>query len=139
MRIMHVQTVSAQDDLAKLVREINSAKWDDDNAMPEYSEEALVAYIQRADTLFLTCYEATQTASVLLGIASARVEMKPYGEELWLYVDEVDVCADQRRKGAGKQLMQELIKIAEAKGCEEVLNTNILTIPLDVVAFFNCS
>ena len=46
--------------------------------------------------------------------------MKPYEYALWLYVDEVDVCADQRQRGAGKALMTKLLEIAEASGCEEV-------------------
>ena len=46
--------------------------------------------------------------------------MKPYDHELWLYVDEVDVCADQRQKGAGKAIMNKLLDIAEDEECEEV-------------------
>ncbi len=55
-----------------------------------------------------------------LGIASARLEIKPYDKMRWLYVDEVDVCADQRKKGAGKAIMRKLIEIARDTGCEEV-------------------
>ena len=42
------------------------------------------------------------------------------GKERWLYVDEVDVCADQRQKGAGKAIMEKLIALAETADCEEV-------------------
>ena len=55
-----------------------------------------------------------------MGMASGRFEIKPYGQERWLYVDEVDVCADQRQKGAGKAIMQRLIELAEQAGCEEL-------------------
>ena len=81
---------------------------------------ALKAYLQREGTIFLACYEVTKGTSALLGIASSRVEIKPYGEELWLYVDEVDVFSDQRQKGVGKFIMQYLMEIATNKGCEEM-------------------
>jgi ribosomal protein S18 acetylase RimI-like enzyme len=48
------------------------------------------------------------------------MEIKPYDKERWLYVDEVDVCSEQRKKGAGKAIMRKLIEIAEDTGCDEV-------------------
>ena len=72
------------------------------------------------DTVFIACHAEPEQGAALLGIASSRIEIKPYQSELWLYVDEVDVCADQRKKGAGKLIMQTLIKIAEREGCEEL-------------------
>ena len=112
--------VGTDDELQALVEEINGGVWDDANEMSTYSADALAAYLQRADTVFVTCHEVQDDGRTLLGMASARIEMKPYDHELWLYVDEVDVCADQRRRGAGKILMQELLTIAEDAGCEEV-------------------
>lgn len=108
------------DDLELLVREINTAKWDDANAMDAYDAPSLAAYLARQDTIFIACHERVGDQRTLLGIASGRIEMKPYGGELWLYVDEVDVCVDQRRKGAGKALMTFLIDYAKHSGCEEV-------------------
>ena len=113
---METKRLSADDNLTQIVADINSAQWDDANEMTAYSAAALLKYLQRADTLFITCYRD----SVLLGIASARLEMKPYDEELWLYVDEVDVCADQRQQGAGKAIMRKLINLADELDCEEV-------------------
>ena len=114
---MQTTVVSASDDLAAIVADINRAQWDEANALPEFDEDSLRAYLQRQDTIFLTCYGSD---GVLMGIASSRVEMKAYNQELWLYVDEVDVCADQRQKGAGKAIMESLIDIAEENDCEEL-------------------
>ena len=88
--------------------------------MPTYSESALHAYLEKEDTLFFACYAQDGQHKILLGIASARIEQKPYDHERWMYVDEVDVCADQRRQGAGTLLMQAVIELAEAEGCEEL-------------------
>lgn len=117
---MHVTIVCARDDLTHLVTAINAAQWDDANAIPRYEETALRAYLERQDTVFLACHDIVDGRPVLLGIASARLEVKPYGARRWLYVDEVDVCVDQRQRGAGTCLMRELLAIARAAGCEEV-------------------
>ena len=67
-------------------------------------------------------------------MASSRIEIKPYDQELWLYVDEVDVCSDQRQKGAGKAIMSKLIEIAKDKGCEEVwLGTEVDNLPANAL------
>ena len=115
-----VEAVSQDHDLGRLVDEINAASWDAANDMAEYGVEALREYLGRQDTIFVACHEVTQGQRLLLGIASARVETKPYGRERWLYVDEVDVCADRRRRGAGTAIMRKLLEIAEAARCAEV-------------------
>lgn len=112
--------VTSADDLGRLVEEINSASWDEANEMTEFDADALSEYLDRQDTIFVACHELRDEERILLGIASSRVEMKPYGRERWLYVDEVDVCADQRRKGAGKAIMSRLLEIAAEAGCEEL-------------------
>lgn len=124
---MKVRKVGVDDDLHLLVEQINGAAWDEANEMTEYDVESLKAYLQRQDTIFVACHDSEGT---LLGIASSRLEIKPYGQELWLYVDEVDVCADQRRRGAGKLIMQTLIEIADARGCGELwLGTEVDNLP----------
>jgi ribosomal protein S18 acetylase RimI-like enzyme len=114
-----VSVITIHDDLQRLVNEINQASWDDANDMSDYEALALQAYLEREDTLFVACHDVDGDRT-LLGIASSRLEVKPYDGSRWLYVDEVDVCADQRRKGAGKAIMRKLIEFAEAAGCEEV-------------------
>jgi len=118
--MIDVNIITPSDDLSKIVHEINHASWDRANEMSVYDVESLFTYLERQDTLFVTCHDISSDPPTLLGIASSRIEIKPYGKELWLYVDEVDVCSDQRRKGAGKAIMQKLIEIANEKGCEEV-------------------
>lgn len=115
-----VTVISIDDDLQRLVDEINSASWDDANEMSEYGVEALAEYLTSQDTLFVACHDISERDRTLLGFASSRFEVKPYDRSRWLYVDEVDVCADQRQRGAGKAIMRKLIEVAENSGCEEL-------------------
>ncbi len=115
-----VERIGVDDDLRELVAEINQAAWDDANDMGEYDAESLRAYLERPDTVFVACHEIDGAGRTLLGCASGRVEMKPYDTERWLYVDEVDIAADQRRKGAGGVIMTKLFDIARRAGCVEV-------------------
>lgn len=117
---MEARLVTLEDNLDQLVADINSASWDEANEMINYDVTGLQAYLQSQGTLFLACYEFHDERRTLLGIASARIELKPYGKELWLYVDEVDVCADQRQRGAGKLMMRKLLEIGRNKGCEQM-------------------
>ena len=114
------EVVSEDDNLRQLVNDINSASWDKDNEMSEYDAEALSEYLNHQDTVFLTCHEVSDGDRTLLGIASSRLEIRPYGRKRWLYIDEVDVCADQRRRGAARSMMKKLLEIAEKAECEEV-------------------
>ena len=116
---MKVVVITRNDDLQKLAQDINNAAWDEANEMSEYDGDALLAYLDRQDTLFAACYNG-DSRTTLLGIASGRFEIKPYARERWLYVDEVDVCADHRQKGVGRAIMQKLIALAEEADCEEV-------------------
>lgn len=118
--MMEFKFVTPEDDLERVVDEINQSSWDDTNDMAAYDVESLAAYLDRQDVLFLTCHDVSVKKPKLMGIASSRIEIKPYGKELWLYVDEVDVCADQRQKGAGAAMMQTLIETAQERGCEEI-------------------
>lgn len=106
--------------LANLVDEINHAEWDDANEMSTYDVPSLLAYLERQDTLFVVCHETSPAGRTLLGFASSRLEMKPYAREKWLYVDEVDVCSNQRQKGAGSAIMRKLLEFAWQADCEEV-------------------
>ena len=125
-----VRLVTPSDDLSAIVSEINLATWDDDNELAVHDAESLSAYLACQDTLFLTCHEVESGKSTFLGMASSRIEIKPYEKSRWLYVAEVHVCADQRRKGAGRAMMNRLFEIARERGCEEVwLGTEVDNIP----------
>lgn len=121
-----VERIAGDADLDTLVEEINAASWDEANEMGEYDVESLRRYLRSQDTVFVTCHEVEGSTRSLLGLASGRLEIKPDDSERWLYVDEVDVASDQRRKGAGRAIMSELMAVARAAGCTEMwLGTEI--------------
>ena len=115
-----VSVITANNDLAKLVADINQAAWDTANDMVAYDVASLSAYLACQDTVFVACYDTTDSSRIFMGMASARLQIKPYDKMRWLYIDEVDVCADQRHKGAGKAIIKKLIAIAQDAGCDEV-------------------
>ncbi|MEM7281236.1 MAG: GNAT family N-acetyltransferase [Pseudomonadota bacterium] len=117
---MEVKAITLEDDLEKLVAEINDALWGQDNEMSTHDADSLTEYLKRQDTIFIACHEHSHSSRTLMGTASSRIEIKPYGKEKWLYVDELDVCANQRRKGVGRLLMRALLDIAEHEGCHEL-------------------
>jgi len=112
--------IGLNDELQALIHDINQALWDNANDMAHYELRALESYLTRQDTLFVACHDVAENSRTLLGIGSARLEFKPYGCQRWLYVDEVDVCADQRQRGAGKAIMKKLIEYAADTDCEEI-------------------
>ena len=121
--MIEVSEILETADLESLVADINGAAWDAGNDMSDYEASALRLYLASQDTVFIACYETGAAEAVspqLMGIASARFQLKPYGHERWLYVDEVDVCADQRNKGAGRAMMHTLLAIARERGCDEL-------------------
>jgi ribosomal protein S18 acetylase RimI-like enzyme len=118
--MFQITFIRPSDDLRRLVAEINAAEWDEANEMGAYEEGALEHYLDQQDNILVVCHEAVEGGRRLLGVASARLQVKPYGRERWLYVDEVDVCSDQRCRGVGKALMQALMQAAEAAGCGEL-------------------
>lgn len=129
-----LSVVERSDNLERVVSAINRASWDEDNEITPYDAESLSSYLALQDTLFVTCHESSAAESRILGIASGRVETKPYGRQRWLYVDEVDVCADHRQKGVGKLLMRKLLEIAKEQGCEELwLATEVDNIPANAL------
>ncbi len=129
-----VDAITLEDNLEQLAAAINQAQWDEANDLVTYEAAALRAYLERQDTVFVVCYDVEGSQRTLLGIASGRIEIKPYEHERWLYVDEVDVSVAQRRKGAGKAIVRKLIAIAEAADCEEVwLGTELDNLPANAL------
>lgn len=127
--MLTVKHVSIDSELTQIVEDINNASWDDANDVCDYDVASLEAYLKKEDTIFLVCYDEAETKT-FLGMASGRLELKPYDQERWLYVDEVDVCVNQRRKGAGAAIMRKMLEIAQREDCEELwLGTEIDNIP----------
>ena len=118
--MIKAEQITPTHDLQRLVTEINEGSWDDANDMTPYDSDELAAYLDREDTVFVACHQVDGPSRTLLGIASGRVETKPYDRERWLFVDEVDVVVDHRRKGVGRTIMERLFAIAGQAGCVEV-------------------
>jgi len=117
---LEAKLISLDDDLQILVDQINSGQWDEVNELETYSADALHAYLQLKDTVFVACYVVENEQPTFAGMASARLEQKPYDFSKWLYVDEVDTCSNMRKQGVGTALMNKLIEYADANDCDEV-------------------
>jgi len=52
-----------------------------------------------------------------------------------VYVDDLYVCADKRRQGVGKLLMQEIFSLAKAQGCYDV-TLNVWEFPGSAMEFY---
>lgn len=99
---------------------INIADWDEGNGIDEYTVDSLRAYLEMPDTFFLVCFQASTGSNQLAGMASGRLQQKPYDYCKWLYIDEIDTCVNFRRQGVGTAMMQELLLLAHENNCEEV-------------------
>ncbi|MEM7096779.1 MAG: GNAT family N-acetyltransferase [Pseudomonadota bacterium] len=132
--MLSVVTITPDDDLDQITEQINSAQWDEANALEIYTPSALAKYLASEGAVFVACYDISANTRTFCGMASARILLKPYEHETWLYVDEVDVCVDQRQKGAGRALMRALIEISEANDCEELwLGTEVDNFPANAL------
>ena len=117
---MKFRQVSAADDLEKLAAQINAAVWDADNDIGLYSAAGLAAYLSHDDRLILVCTVGEGDREKLAGMASAQFQLKPYSNQCWLYVDEVDTSVSCRRKGVATGLMRLLFELARKRHCVEV-------------------
>ena len=117
---LEARLLQESDDLAVIVADINSAQWDAANEMVDYDLESLRYYIKQVDTLFVVCYINQASGSELAGIASARVQHKPYERMRWLYIDEVDTAANLRKRGVGTAIVELFLEYAVTNKLEEV-------------------
>ena len=115
-----VKLITTKDDLPLLVSQINAAQWDEVNEIQQYNADALRAYLERADTVFVACFLHSDEETVFAGMASARLEHKPYDDTRWLYIDEVDTCSNLRKRGVGTAMMNKLKAIADDLDCDEI-------------------
>lgn len=114
---MHIERPGPDSDLQYWSAQIHAAEWDDANEIDEpYTAASLRRYLQQATSVFVVAHED----GTLLGIASASLLLKPWGDCRWLYVDEVDVVVPRRREGVGTAIMQALLAIARDAGCDEL-------------------
>ena len=116
---LDTRLICGEDDLQTLVDQINAAQWDDANDLENYSVDALKAYLNKQDTVLVVCHIETDEGKFLAGMASGRIEQKPYEFEKWLYIDEVDTCKNYRQLGVGTSIMKQLMDIADEHDCKE--------------------
>jgi ribosomal protein S18 acetylase RimI-like enzyme len=85
--------------------------------------------LKNAESLFVVAY----SDKLFAGMASAKLLNKPNGD-IWLYIDEVDVCEDKQRQGIGTALMRYLLKFAHESYCDEVwLGTEVDNLPANAL------
>lgn len=112
-----IKKISPNDDLNKIVLEIKKATWvaASEISPEDYSVEVLKAYLLKSENVFVVAYIEEEFA----GMASAKILDKPTGD-IWLYIDEVDVCQNHQKKGVGKAIMNYLLSFANTANCNEV-------------------
>lgn len=81
----------------------------------DYSVQNLKEFLLRTESVFVVSYSDEQFG----GMASAKLLNKPNGD-IWLYIDEVDVCEGHQKQGIGKELMNYLFSFAQESNCDEV-------------------
>ena len=117
---LHTRFVTQSDDLAELAAGINSAQWDEANDLDDFSADALLNYLRQADNWFVVCEIEVESGLALAGIASGRIQHKPYDNLRWLYVDEVDTTVNYRKRGVAKSMMRMLLEFANQHDMDEV-------------------
>lgn len=115
--MIQIKEVKVEDDLDKIVTAISNSSWSENSEIDpsDYSVDDLRKCISSEANIFCIAFLDEQFA----GMASAFVLHKPDGDT-WLYVDEVDVCADKQKKGVGKAIMQFLLEYGKDNDCDEI-------------------
>ncbi len=116
-RSVSVKKIDANDDLNKIIIEIQKSTWvvASEISPEDYSVQNLKEFLLRTESVFVVAYSDEQFA----GMASAKILNKPNGD-IWLYIDEVDVCENHQKQGIGKALMNYLFGFAQESNCDEV-------------------
>lgn len=115
--LIRVDIINNRSDLTKLTSQINNAQWDEANDIEEYRANSLVEFVSDKNNIMAIAYWDNQFA----GLAFGTILTKAYDDNFkWLYVDEVDVTTNHRRKGVGKALMQKMLTIKEERECQEL-------------------
>jgi aminoglycoside 3-N-acetyltransferase I len=125
--MIDVRKITKEDNLEKIIIEIKSAKWvsASEISVDDYSIEDLRECLEKNESVFIVAYFEGEFS----GMASAKLLDKPSGD-LWLYIDEIDVCENFQRKGIGTRMMQYLFEIAKVNNCDEVwVGTEVENIP----------
>ena len=122
--MINITRLSAQDDLNKVVFDIQKANWvqASEISSEDYTVENLSLYLKNTESVFVVAYSNENFA----GMASANLLNKPNGDT-WLYVDEVDVCEDRQRQGIGTALISYLLKFAMDSDIPEVFQVHLGT------------
>lgn len=112
-----VTSSSSDEQIARLVQQIDAASWDDANDIDpgEYTAASLAHFVANPNAVFVACH----AGDALAGIASAMLLDKAYADWKWLYIDEVDTCVNWRRRGVGRAIMDELFAVAKREGAQE--------------------
>ena len=115
--VIEIKQITENDDLVMIVEEISAAKWANDSQIDsgDYTVETLSKFINNYDSIFLIAYLEERFS----GMASAMVLDKPNGD-IWLYIDEIDVCENMHRKGVATEMMKQLFLLANDYECDEV-------------------
>ena len=115
--MIEVKAVTPGDDIDAIVALITASPWSENSEInpDDYSVDTVERCVNNEQQIFCVASLDGKFA----GMASAFVLHKPDGD-VWLYVDEVDVCADAQQKGVGTAIMHFLFTYGKKYDCNEV-------------------
>lgn len=129
--MIRIQKITPKENLNKITQAIKTAKWSKASEIDpnDYCEEDLKDFLSKESAIFCVAY----LNDAFAGMASAHLLQKASGD-LWLYIDEIDVCSDKQKKGVGTALMKFLFNKAKENECDETwLGTEIDNLPANAL------
>lgn len=112
---INIRQISLDDNLAEIAASIIPTEWGEDNELSEYKEKSLREIVGNPDCVYLIAYDGQKP----VGIAMAAKFLNPSAKH-WLYVDELGVRPDYRRRGIAGNLLKKLLEIAKDWQLDEV-------------------
>ena len=103
---------STDTDLDTISAELNAADWE--ASVKDFSKDDFEKFLDSPDRFYLIASIDGKIAGAIHGYKL----LHPTGVT-YMYIDEVDTMANQRRQGVAKTMMEAVLKLAKEWGCDQ--------------------